>query len=68
MFHFVTAYEQDCFIFNIYTHNLFQIFIIGIGRSSYFSLFCAFSELTLPQFYNFLHEMERAKANMDCFS
>ncbi|KAI5612427.1 COMM domain-containing protein 7 [Silurus asotus] len=25
-------------------------------------------ELTLPQFYNFLHEMERAKANMDCFS
>ncbi|KAL7864668.1 hypothetical protein AOLI_G00160880 [Acnodon oligacanthus] len=25
-------------------------------------------ELTLPQFYNFLHEMERAKASMDCFS
>ncbi|KAG9332526.1 hypothetical protein JZ751_014624 [Albula glossodonta] len=27
-----------------------------------------FGELTLPQFYNFLHEMERAKASMDCFS
>lgn len=27
-----------------------------------------FMELTLPQFYNFLHEMERAKASMDCFS
>ncbi|XP_062871575.1 COMM domain-containing protein 7 [Trichomycterus rosablanca] len=27
-----------------------------------------YMELTLPQFYNFLHEMERAKANMDCFS
>ncbi|KAI2649856.1 COMM domain-containing protein 7 [Labeo rohita] len=26
------------------------------------------NELTLPQFYNFLHEMERAKASMDCFS
>lgn len=26
------------------------------------------SELTLPQFYNFLHEMERAKASMECFS
>ncbi|TRY89873.1 hypothetical protein DNTS_030351, partial [Danionella cerebrum] len=25
-------------------------------------------KLTLPQFYNFLHEMERAKACMDCFS
>ncbi|XP_076132665.1 COMM domain-containing protein 7 [Alosa pseudoharengus] len=27
-----------------------------------------YMELTLPQFYNFLHEMERAKAAMDCFS
>ncbi|KAK3519428.1 hypothetical protein QTP70_027854 [Hemibagrus guttatus] len=27
-----------------------------------------YMELTLPQFYNFLHEMERAKANMECFS
>ncbi|XP_053280098.1 COMM domain-containing protein 7 isoform X1 [Pleuronectes platessa] len=27
-----------------------------------------FMELTLPQFYNFLHEMERAKASMECFS
>lgn len=27
-----------------------------------------FSELTLPQFYSFLHEMERAKASMECFS
>ncbi|CAB1336308.1 unnamed protein product [Coregonus sp. 'balchen'] len=27
-----------------------------------------YMELTLPQFYNFLHEMERAKASMDCFS
>uniref|UniRef100_A0A3B1K5F0 COMM domain containing 7 n=1 Tax=Astyanax mexicanus TaxID=7994 RepID=A0A3B1K5F0_ASTMX len=27
-----------------------------------------FMELTLPQFYNFLHEMERARASMDCFS
>lgn len=26
------------------------------------------AELTLPQFYNFLHEMERAKASMECFS
>ncbi|KAG7260239.1 hypothetical protein CRUP_031894 [Coryphaenoides rupestris] len=25
-------------------------------------------ELTLPQFYNFLHELERAKTSMDCFS
>ncbi|KAM9429452.1 COMM domain-containing protein 7-like [Salvelinus alpinus] len=25
-------------------------------------------ELTLPQFYNFLHEIKRAKASMDCFS
>lgn len=32
-------------------------------------LFCLFpAELTLPQFYNFLHEMERAKASMECFS
>ncbi|XP_028309411.1 COMM domain-containing protein 7 isoform X2 [Gouania willdenowi] len=27
-----------------------------------------FTELTLPQFYNFLHEMERVKACMECFS
>uniref|UniRef100_A0A672YP50 COMM domain-containing protein 7-like n=1 Tax=Sphaeramia orbicularis TaxID=375764 RepID=A0A672YP50_9TELE len=27
-----------------------------------------YMELTLPQFYHFLHEMERAKASMDCFS
>ncbi|XP_026862745.2 COMM domain-containing protein 7 [Electrophorus electricus] len=27
-----------------------------------------YMELTLPQFYNFLHEMERAKACMDCFT
>ncbi|MEQ2297399.1 COMM domain-containing protein 7, partial [Ameca splendens] len=27
-----------------------------------------FMELTLPQFYNFLHEMERAKASMECFA
>ncbi|XP_019747270.1 COMM domain-containing protein 7 isoform X1 [Hippocampus comes] len=27
-----------------------------------------YMELTLPQFYNFLHEMERAKASMDSFS
>ncbi|XP_023654658.1 COMM domain-containing protein 7 [Paramormyrops kingsleyae] len=27
-----------------------------------------YMELTLPQFYNFLHEMERAKASIDCFS
>ncbi|XP_058847019.1 COMM domain-containing protein 7-like isoform X2 [Acipenser ruthenus] len=27
-----------------------------------------FMELTLPQFYSFLHEMERAKASLDCFS
>ncbi|XP_062396862.1 COMM domain-containing protein 7 [Sardina pilchardus] len=27
-----------------------------------------YMELTLPQFYNFLHEMERAKAALDCFS
>uniref|UniRef100_A0A1A7YUM6 COMM domain containing 7 n=1 Tax=Iconisemion striatum TaxID=60296 RepID=A0A1A7YUM6_9TELE len=27
-----------------------------------------YMELTLPQFYHFLHEMERAKTNMDCFS
>uniref|UniRef100_A0A673HK76 COMM domain-containing protein 7-like n=1 Tax=Sinocyclocheilus rhinocerous TaxID=307959 RepID=A0A673HK76_9TELE len=27
-----------------------------------------YMELTLPQFYNFLHEMECAKASMDCFS
>ncbi|XP_072223347.1 COMM domain-containing protein 7 [Leuresthes tenuis] len=25
-------------------------------------------ELTLPQFYNFLHEMERAKSSMECFN
>ncbi|XP_041860658.1 COMM domain-containing protein 7 isoform X1 [Melanotaenia boesemani] len=27
-----------------------------------------YMELTLPQFYNFLHEMERAKASMEGFS
>lgn len=27
-----------------------------------------YMELTLPQFYNFLHELERAKASMDCFT
>ncbi|XP_061552072.1 COMM domain-containing protein 7 isoform X1 [Phycodurus eques] len=27
-----------------------------------------YMELNLPQFYNFLHEMERAKASMDSFS
>ncbi|RVE71143.1 hypothetical protein OJAV_G00071390 [Oryzias javanicus] len=27
-----------------------------------------YMELTLPQFYKFLHEMERAKASMECFS
>uniref|UniRef100_A0A3Q3WWT8 COMM domain-containing protein n=1 Tax=Mola mola TaxID=94237 RepID=A0A3Q3WWT8_MOLML len=27
-----------------------------------------YMELTLPQFYNFLHEMEKAKASMECFS
>ncbi|KAM6977723.1 COMM domain-containing protein 7 [Aplochiton taeniatus] len=27
-----------------------------------------YMELTLPQFYNFLHEMERAKTSMGCFS
>uniref|UniRef100_A0A8C8MFY3 COMM domain-containing protein n=1 Tax=Oncorhynchus tshawytscha TaxID=74940 RepID=A0A8C8MFY3_ONCTS len=27
-----------------------------------------YMELTLPRFYNYLHEMERAKASMDCFS
>ncbi|CAL8277349.1 unnamed protein product [Arctogadus glacialis] len=27
-----------------------------------------YMELTLPQFYNFLHELERAKTSMDCFS
>ncbi|CAF96168.1 unnamed protein product, partial [Tetraodon nigroviridis] len=26
-----------------------------------------YMELTLPQFYSFLHEMERAKASMECF-
>ncbi|XP_073463382.1 COMM domain-containing protein 7 [Aquarana catesbeiana] len=25
-------------------------------------------ELTLPQFYSFLHEMERAKSSLDCFT
>ncbi|XP_012866130.1 PREDICTED: COMM domain-containing protein 7 [Dipodomys ordii] len=25
-------------------------------------------ELTLPQFYSFLHEMERVRASMECFS
>ncbi|XP_008046358.2 COMM domain-containing protein 7, partial [Carlito syrichta] len=25
-------------------------------------------ELTLPQFYNFLHEMERVRASMECLS
>ncbi|GCB72145.1 COMM domain-containing protein 7 isoform X2 [Scyliorhinus torazame] len=25
-------------------------------------------ELTLPQFYNFLHEMEQAKTSLECFS
>ncbi|KAJ0036196.1 hypothetical protein NQD34_004873 [Periophthalmus magnuspinnatus] len=27
-----------------------------------------YMELTLPQFYNFLHELERAKTSMDCFT
>uniref|UniRef100_A0A674J3N3 COMM domain containing 7 n=1 Tax=Terrapene triunguis TaxID=2587831 RepID=A0A674J3N3_9SAUR len=27
-----------------------------------------FSELTLPQFYSFLHEMERVKTSLECFS
>uniref|UniRef100_H2U4Y0 COMM domain containing 7 n=1 Tax=Takifugu rubripes TaxID=31033 RepID=H2U4Y0_TAKRU len=27
-----------------------------------------YMELTLPQFYSFLHEMERAKVSMECFS
>ena len=27
-----------------------------------------YMELTLPQFYEFLHEMERCKATMDAFS
>ncbi|XP_072412900.1 COMM domain-containing protein 7 isoform X1 [Chiloscyllium punctatum] len=27
-----------------------------------------YMELTLPQFYNFLHEMEQAKASLECFS
>ncbi|XP_037539976.1 COMM domain-containing protein 7 [Nematolebias whitei] len=27
-----------------------------------------YMELTLPQFYNFLHELERAKTSMECFS
>lgn len=26
------------------------------------------SELTLPQFYSFLHEMERAKSSLECFT
>ncbi|EHB11323.1 COMM domain-containing protein 7 [Heterocephalus glaber] len=26
-----------------------------------------FGELTLPQFYSFLHEMERVRASMECF-
>ncbi|XP_015220492.1 COMM domain-containing protein 7 isoform X2 [Lepisosteus oculatus] len=32
------------------------------------SLENVYMELTLPQFYSFLHEMERAKASLDCFS
>ncbi|KAM9296980.1 COMM domain-containing protein 7 [Gastrophryne carolinensis] len=27
-----------------------------------------FVELTLPQFYSFLHEMERAKSSLECFT
>ncbi|XP_043946307.1 COMM domain-containing protein 7 [Protopterus annectens] len=27
-----------------------------------------YMELTLPQFYNFLHELERAKTSLECFS
>uniref|UniRef100_UPI00398F0458 COMM domain-containing protein 7 n=1 Tax=Pristiophorus japonicus TaxID=55135 RepID=UPI00398F0458 len=27
-----------------------------------------YMELTLPQFYNFLHEMEQAKTSLECFS
>ncbi|XP_041061359.1 COMM domain-containing protein 7 [Cetorhinus maximus] len=27
-----------------------------------------YMELTLPQFYNFLHEMEQAKSSLECFS
>ncbi|MBN3325187.1 COMD7 protein, partial [Atractosteus spatula] len=32
------------------------------------SLENVYMELTLPQFYSFLHEMERAKASLECFS
>jgi hypothetical protein len=30
--------------------------------------YSGFAELSLPQFYQFLHEMEKAKASLDFFS
>ncbi|XP_041700857.1 COMM domain-containing protein 7-like [Coregonus clupeaformis] len=46
--------------------SLCLLFLVSL--TDLVSFFVLSSELTLPQFYNFLHEMERAKASMDCFS
>ena len=39
----------------------------GVGNI-YLKLNFLSPELTLPQFYSFLHEMERVRASMECFS
>uniref|UniRef100_A0A672HQS5 COMM domain containing 7 n=1 Tax=Salarias fasciatus TaxID=181472 RepID=A0A672HQS5_SALFA len=46
--------------------NIFLQLKLVVRRGS--STENVYMELTLPQFYNFLHEMERAKASMECFS
>uniref|UniRef100_A0AAY5KRL9 COMM domain containing 7 n=1 Tax=Esox lucius TaxID=8010 RepID=A0AAY5KRL9_ESOLU len=61
--------KEDLLTLGMSTHKLslpfFQLkLVIRKGNSTE----NVYMELTLPQFYNFLHEMERAKASMDCFS
>uniref|UniRef100_A0A674BCK0 COMM domain containing 7 n=1 Tax=Salmo trutta TaxID=8032 RepID=A0A674BCK0_SALTR len=52
----------------IYKNRLFSCKCLKLVIRKGNSTENVYMELTLPQFYNFLHEMERAKASMDCFS
>ncbi|KAG8447246.1 hypothetical protein GDO86_014638 [Hymenochirus boettgeri] len=46
--------------------SIFLQLKIAIRRGNHAEPF--YIELTLPQFYSFLHEMERAKSNLECLS
>ncbi|XP_060076273.1 COMM domain-containing protein 7-like [Ylistrum balloti] len=51
-----------------YTFVVYMVINTGNGYNNTYMLHMYISELTLPQFYSFLHEMEKAKASLEYLS